>query len=51
MKKKKYYLQYTVIFFGLFFACFGFYLLLLKKSALRPADTFDQHYMEFIYLT
>ena len=49
-KRTKYYIQYTIIFLFLFFACFGFYLLVMKKTALRPADTFDQHYMEFIYL-
>lgn len=44
------FLAYTLLFFILFFSCFGVYLLLYKKSFFRSFDGFDQHYMGFSYL-
>lgn len=49
MKNKKYYIHYSVIFSFAFFFCIGVFLLRYHKSPLRYWDTFDMHYMEFIY--
>ena len=49
-QKKKYFLWYTGLFLILFFLCFGIYLLKYHKSPLRIWDTYDMHYMEFLYL-
>ncbi|MDY5279826.1 YfhO family protein [Sharpea porci] len=49
-KTKKYFALYTLIFFILFFLCFGVYLILYKKTFFRYYDGFDQHYISFMYL-
>ena len=48
-QRKRYYLTYTVIFALLFYLCIVFFLLQYRKSPLRIWDTYDQHYLEFIY--
>lgn len=47
---RKYFVQYTIIFFVLFFLCFGIYLICYKKTFFRSFDGFDQHYISFMYL-
>ena len=47
---RKIYLIYTGIFLFLFFACFEIYLLRYHKSFLWKNDTFQIHYMQFLYL-
>lgn len=47
---KKYFVQYTLVFFILFFLCFGVYLIFYKKTFFRSFDGFDQHYISFMYL-
>ena len=50
MNKKKFYFLYSLIFVTLFFFCFQIFLLKYHKSSLRVWDTFDMHYLEFLYL-
>ena len=47
---RKTYLIYTGIYLVLFFSCFEIYLLRYHKSILWKADTFEMHYMQFLYL-
>ena len=49
-KKRNYYIVYSLLFALMFFSCFLIYLLIYHKSVLRIWDTYDQHYLEFIYL-
>ena len=47
---RKTYLIYTGIYLVLFFSCFEIYLLRYHKSILWKVDTFEMHYMQFLYL-
>lgn len=50
INRKKYYAVYSVVFFALFFFCFEIYMLMYHKSPMRHDDTYDMHYMQFLYL-
>lgn len=50
ISKKKCYLAYTILFCFLAFACFEIYLLRHHKSILWKYDTYQMHYMQFLYL-
>ena len=48
--KKKTYLLYSLLFCFLFFFCFEIYLLWYHKSILWKEDTYQIHYLQFLYL-
>ena len=49
-RKRIYYPIYTLIFALLFFCCFEIYLLRYDKSILWKSDTYEMHYLQFLYL-
>ena len=49
-KKRDVYLVYSGLYCLLFFFCFEIYLLIYHKSILWKADTFEMHYLQFLWV-